>query len=120
MAKIGGDGRLLMDRDGGICHVTLAEKLLVPALAKLSSLIPDGGIWMNTQRPEWNDANNALVGSGISVVTLCYLRRYLAFVTQLLRGCGLASLGISVQVIEWCRAFSRRWKRTSGPPWVGN
>ena len=33
---------------------------------------------MNTQRPEWNDANNALVGDGVSVVTLCYLRRYLA------------------------------------------
>jgi len=103
VARIGGDGRLLVDGEGSICHVTLAEKMLVPALAKLSSLIPDGGIWMNTQRPEWNDANNALVGSGISVVTLCYLRRYLAFVTQLLRGCGLASLSISVQVIDWAQ-----------------
>ena len=34
---------------------------------------------MNTQRPEWNDANNALVGKGLSVVTLCYLRRYHCF-----------------------------------------
>ena len=39
----------------------------------------DGGIWMNTQRPEWNDANNALVGHGLSMVTLCYLRRYVCF-----------------------------------------
>ena len=31
---------------------------------------------MNTQRPEWNDANNALVGNGISMVTLYYLRRF--------------------------------------------
>ena len=31
---------------------------------------------MNTQRPEWNDANNALVGNGVSMVTLCYMRRY--------------------------------------------
>ena len=34
---------------------------------------------MNTQRPEWNDANNALVGKGLSVVTLGYLRRYVVF-----------------------------------------
>ena len=35
---------------------------------------------MNTQRPEWNDANNALVGNGVSMVTLYYLRRFLKFV----------------------------------------
>lgn len=34
---------------------------------------------MNTQRPEWNDANNALVGNGVSMVTLYYLRRFLNF-----------------------------------------
>ena len=34
----------------------------MPLLAKLSNFVPDGGIWMNTQRPEWNDANNALGG----------------------------------------------------------
>jgi hypothetical protein len=34
---------------------------------------------MNTQRPEWNDANNALVGNGVSMVTLYYLRRFLRF-----------------------------------------
>ena len=39
---------------------------------------------MNTQRPEWNDANNALAGGGVSVVTLCYLRRYLAFLADML------------------------------------
>jgi hypothetical protein len=48
-------------------------------LAKLSNFIPEGGIWMNTQRPEWNDANNALVGNGVSMVTLYYLRRFLIF-----------------------------------------
>ena len=40
----------------------MVEKLLVLLMAKLSNFIPSGGIWMNTQRPEWNDANNALVG----------------------------------------------------------
>ncbi|MCX6307921.1 MAG: hypothetical protein NTY32_03485 [Bacteroidia bacterium] len=34
---------------------------------------------MNTQRPEWNDANNALVGTGASMVTLYYMRRFVAF-----------------------------------------
>ena len=62
---------------------SLAEKLLVPLLAKLSNFVPGGGIWLNTQRPEWNDANNALAGWGLSVVTLCYLLRYLKFLDQL-------------------------------------
>ena len=62
---------------------TLAEKLLVPVLAKLCNLVVDGGIWLNTQRPEWNDANNALAGRGLSMVTLCYLRRYLVFCQEL-------------------------------------
>ena len=31
---------------------------------------------MNTQRPEWNDANNALAGFGLSMVTACQLRRH--------------------------------------------
>ena len=38
---------------------------------------------MNTQRPEWNDANNALVGNGVSMVTLYYLRRFLSFFQNL-------------------------------------
>lgn len=76
---LGGDGKLLADSAGEIIRVTLAEKLLVPLLVKLSNLVPGGGIWLNTQRPEWNDANNALVGWGLSVVTVCYLRRYLVF-----------------------------------------
>ena len=76
---LGGDGKLLHDADGRLVHVTLLEKLLVPVLAKLGNLVLDGGIWMNTQRPEWNDANNALVGDGLSMVTLCQLRRHLVF-----------------------------------------
>lgn len=55
-------------------HVTFLEKILATVLAKVSNFIPEAGIWMNTQRPEWNDANNALVGNGVSMVTLCYLR----------------------------------------------
>lgn len=75
----GQDGKLLQHRDGGIYRATLGEKLLVPALAKMTNFVPEGGIWLNTQRPEWNDANNALAGYGLSMVTVCYLRRYFAF-----------------------------------------
>lgn len=82
--RIGSDGRLVRAENDQILHVTLAEKLLVPALSKLSNLVAGAGIWMNTQRPEWNDANNALVGNGTSMVTLAYLRRYLAFLDGLL------------------------------------
>jgi len=75
----GSDGKLVTGQDGQVLHHSLAEKLLTLLLAKLFNFVPEGGIWMNTQRPEWNDANNALVGKGLSVVTLGYLRRYTAF-----------------------------------------
>ncbi|MCA9956207.1 MAG: hypothetical protein KC434_15870, partial [Anaerolineales bacterium] len=79
VTQLGTDGRLLLDSAGEVIHVTMVEKLLVLLLAKLTNLVPEGGIWMNTQRPEWNDANNALVGKGLSVVTAAYLRRFIAF-----------------------------------------
>lgn len=76
---LGTDGKLHLDRNSQVRQVNLTEKLLVSVLAKLANFIPEAGIWMNTQRPEWNDANNALVGFGVSMVTLYYLRRYLSF-----------------------------------------
>lgn len=79
MKLTGADGALLTDSNGHIYQVGFTEKILATVLSKLSNLVPEGGIWMNTQRPEWNDANNALVGNGLSMVTLCYLRRFLAF-----------------------------------------
>ncbi|MBD3336666.1 MAG: hypothetical protein GF355_14230, partial [Candidatus Eisenbacteria bacterium] len=101
VARMGTDGRLLAGPRGNVHHVNLLEKLLVPALSKLSNLVPGGGIWMNTQRPEWNDANNALVGHGVSVVTLCHLRRYLAFLAGLASPAADRHLSISVEVVEW-------------------
>ncbi len=77
--ELGADGALLRDKTFFIYKVNLVEKLLATVLAKMSNFIPEGGIWMNTQRPEWNDANNALVGNGVSMVTLNYLRRFLNF-----------------------------------------
>lgn len=89
---VGADGRLLRDGDGEVRLVTLGEKLLLPVLVKLSNLVPDGGIWLNTQRPEWNDANNALAGWGLSVVTVCAMRRYLAFLEGIVPASGTVSL----------------------------
>ncbi len=101
VAGLGTDGKLLRAADGSTYHANLFEKLLVPALSKLSNLIPDAGIWMNTQRPEWNDANNALGGGGVSAVTLCYLRRYLAFLADRLESRQPASLPVSSEVAAW-------------------
>lgn len=98
---MGTDARLLRDADGGIRRANLLEKLLVPALSKLSNLVPGAGIWMNTQRPEWNDANNALASGGVSVVTLCHLRRYLDFLAGLLEDAGEESLPLAAEVAEW-------------------
>lgn len=99
-ADIGSDGLLRRGTDGELCRVTLAEKLLLPAAVKLANLVPGGGIWMNTQRPEWNDANNALAGCGLSVVTAGYLLRYLAFVEKLLAGHPANTLKISAPLAE--------------------
>ncbi len=97
----GGDGKLLYTDDHHVYLTSLLEKLLVPALSKLSSFVPGGGIWMNTQRPEWNDANNALVGFGLSMVTLYHLRRYLDHLRVLVRRAGLGDVEVSKEVAKW-------------------
>ena len=111
VAKMGTDGRLVLGSDGGVYHVNLLEKLLVLMLAKLSNLVPGGGVWLNTQRPEWNDANNALVGNGVSVVTLCYLRRYVEFLEGLLSGVPKDELALSTEVFGWFRAIQSTLER---------
>ena len=105
-ARMGQDGKLVLDAGDEVHLVGLAEKLLVPLLAKLGNLVPGGGIWMNAQRPEWNDANNALVGSGLSMVTLYYMRRYVAFLQTLLRD-GDAHFVVTAQVAAWLQQTSR-------------
>jgi len=104
VATIGADGRLMSGPDGGVYQVTLIEKLMVTLLAKIGNFIPDAGIWMNTQRPEWNDANNALVGTGVSVVTLCYLHRFLKRALSLLAGLEAGPLQVSAEVVAWYEA----------------
>ncbi|MDT8402155.1 MAG: hypothetical protein RQ743_10700 [Bacteroidales bacterium] len=84
--RIGADGRMLMDKKGNLMMASFTEKIMLTLLARLVNFIPDAGIWMNTQRPEWNDANNSLVGNGASMVTLCYMRRMTGFLQQLYGG----------------------------------
>ncbi len=79
----GNDGKLIHLDNGDVLHVTFIEKILVSLLTKVSNFVPDAGIWLNTQRPEWNDANNALVGNGASMVTLYHLRRMLLFLMEI-------------------------------------
>lgn len=103
---IGADGRLIPDLNGGVYQVNLAEKILVTLLSKIANFVPDTGIWMNTQRPEWNDANNALVGTGVSVVTLCYLHRFLNKVVPLFAQLQQASVPLSEEVADFMAAVA--------------
>ncbi len=96
--QFGNDSKLLKDNQGNIHSASLAEKLLLTFLVKMSNFVPGGGIWLNTQRPEWNDANNALVGYGLSVVTVCYMRRYVGFLRNWLRQQDATSLSIQKEI----------------------
>lgn len=99
--EIGTDGKFIWNDKGEIYHVNLSEKLLVTILTKLSNFIPEAGIWMNTQRPEWNDANNALVGFGASMVTLYYLRRFVTYCIKLFKEVKVEQIRISEEVFEF-------------------
>ena len=98
--EVGSDGALLWGNAQDIYHVNFIEKILATLLAKVSNFIPEGGIWMNTQRPEWNDANNALVGNGVSMVTLYYLRRFLDFFRQILENTAINEVQVSVELLD--------------------
>lgn len=105
LAEIGADGALLEGASATIHHVNFIEKILATVLAKVSNFIPEGGIWMNTQRPEWNDANNALVGNGVSMVTLYYLRRFLTFFEKSLEGAESTEVSISAELSDFFEAI---------------
>ena len=114
-AKIGGDGKLVPDAQGNVELIPLAEKLLVPLLVKLSNFVPGGGIWLNTQRPEWNDANNALAGWGLSMVTVYYVRRYLAFLDALLASTKETNVDLSKPVAEFLRQITEVLRSKPAP-----
>jgi len=101
----GSDAKLLKKKDYSLVQVSLMEKLLLTLLVKMSNFIPGGGIWMNTQRPEWNDAKNALVGYGISMVTLFYIRRYVNFLKSLLSDTSMNKLHLSSEIAQFFNAI---------------
>jgi len=100
----GADGKVIWTGSSDVHLVNLAEKLLVSLLAKLSNFVPEGGIWMNTQRPEWNDANNALAGYGLSMVTLYYLRRNVEFCRRLFGALPATQVRLSQEVARYLGA----------------
>jgi len=104
-AEYGWDGKLLQG-ENGIYHASFVEKLLVPVLTKLSNLVPgaNGGVWMNTQRPEWNDANNAIVGNGLSMVTVYQLYRHIRHCKKLVNHAD--SYNISNEVAAWLQSVA--------------
>ena len=113
-AGIGNDGKLFRGSGGDALLVSLAEKLLVPLLAKLSNLVPGGGIWMNTQRPEWNDGNNALAGWGLSMVTVFHLRRYLVFLEELFSKSGGEPLAVSAPLAPFVTDLTEALRAATG------
>ena len=104
--QVGADGRLIWNQQGEVYNVNLTEKLLVTVLNKLSNFIPEAGIWMNTQRPEWNDANNALVGYGVSMVTLYYTRRYQKYLLELFSNVDFEAVQLSSEVAGLLEAIN--------------
>ncbi|MGC9341073.1 MAG: hypothetical protein ACP5E3_00075 [Bacteroidales bacterium] len=110
---IGADGKMVMDREGNVLKYSFTEKIMISLLAKLLNFIPGAGIWMNTQRPEWNDANNALVGNGASMVTLYYMRRMVGFLEKLYKGAGEGSFKIRAEIAELFKSAYTTLKENS-------
>lgn len=102
----GSDAKLLKKKDNSLVQVSLMEKFLLSLLVKMSNFIPGGGIWMNTQRPEWNDAKNALVGYGISMVTLFYLRRYVNFIKSLFSDTSRKEFKLLIEIENFLSAIN--------------
>jgi hypothetical protein len=115
--KTGSDGRLVHGADGSIIRTHMVEKLLILLLAKVTNYIPGGGIWMNTQRPEWNDANNALAGWGLSMVTLSYLTRFIEIVKAIIQPND--KIAIHIEAADWIRG-SREALEKHGEAAVNN
>lgn len=109
---MGADGALLSVTGDTVYHVNFIEKILATLLSKLSNYVPEGGIWMNTQRPEWNDANNALVGNGISMITLCYIHRFLVFLKEHLATANIQKVAISEELLSFYEEIKQVFSTT--------
>lgn len=113
VSEYGSDARLLRNSSGEVSLVSLTTKLLTILSAKMANLVPGGGIWLNTQRPEWNDANNALAGYGLSMVTLYYIRRTLVFLLQLYRESPLESFSVPRETAQFFRELTELYQASN-------
>ncbi|MGE0078820.1 MAG: hypothetical protein AB7S48_13250 [Bacteroidales bacterium] len=107
----GYDAKLILDSEGNVKLVSLTEKLLATLLAKLSNFFPEAGIWMNTLRPEWNDANNALVGNGTSMVTLYNLHRFVVFMRKLYNSSEADKFVVSNEILAFFNEINRSFNQ---------
>ena len=103
-----------------VALVTLATKLLQVVIAKMANFVPGGGIWLNTQRPEWNDANNALAGYGLSMVTLYYLHRFVAYLIGLFESSDAAEFSLPADVAECFAALGKLYADTPAEKAAGD
>ena len=115
-SDMGSDAKLVtadgVPGSNGVAMVTLTTKLLQIVIAKMANFVPGGGIWLNTQRPEWNDANNALAGYGLSMVTLYYLHRFTGFLRQLFDESKAESFTLPAAVADCFTALGKLYKET--------
>ncbi len=116
--KYGSDKKLILDTgspdasdsqlaQGQPYLLTFAAKVMQIVLTKAANFVPGGGIWLNTQRPEWNDANNALAGYGLSVVTLCYLCRFINTLSELFEKSPVKKVTLPKTEIKFLRAVKK-------------
>ncbi len=96
-----------------VALVTLATKLIQVVIAKMANFVPGGGIWLNTQRPEWNDANNALAGYGLSMVTLYYLHRFVKFLIELFETSDAEKFNLPSAVAECFKELGNLYAESS-------
>ena len=106
----GSDAKLVMGSDNQPALLSFTAKVLQIIISKSANLVPGGGIWMNTQRPEWNDANNALAGWGLSVVTLCYLHRMLSFLIKIYTKEEKKSFAIPLVIAQAFKSLAELYK----------
>jgi len=113
MAQRGTDMVIARNRHGDVQRVTLFEKLLLTALVKSSNFIPDAGIWLNGQRPEWNDALNAIVGKAASVVTACHLKLFLDLLSAVVADAKAETWSLSKEVARFLKDVNEVFQELS-------
>ncbi len=106
----GTDAKLVQTAAGEVALVSMTAKILQLVCAKMANLVPGGGMWLNTQRPEWNDANNALAGYGLSMVTLYYVRRFLVFLLDLYRSTPVDNFSLPEETADFFLALGQQYR----------